>query len=257
MTLQWLGQSQVTLYAQHYYRARFLLPLRAPGDTVDTPCPISNTRLFQIKTMLGQLVPGDWTVLKVPAPDYFDKFPPAPWPANMREVPPALNPNGLCPVWAWVRAGKKVTVPLESIRGVLSPLGGILLNFWNQSNGVRIYDASVTSLSPGQILPGGGGVQIGPGMSLLPGGGGSPAPGQPTPSPGQPTPPLPPTPGQVTPGAIIPGAASPGQPLPSPTTSPTPSSPTGVEEKKTSPVVYVVVGALAIGAIALLTSRAA
>lgn len=242
MTLQWLAQGQVTLYAGHYYRARFLIPKRAPGDTSDTPCPITNTRLYQIKTLLSDgLGNWDWTVLKIPDPSYFDKFPPAPWPGNMREVPPALNPNGLCPVWVWAKGKQKVTVPLETIRGVLSPLGGVLLNFWNQSSGLRIYDVPVTSLAPG-IPPTPSG-QLFPGMNLLPGSPGTPP--APTPSP---TPSPTPTTSPGIPPILIPG----GGPVSPPPIFTPGGTPPASEEKKTSPAVYVVVGALAIGAIAVL-----
>lgn len=234
MTLQWLGQEQVHLLAGHYYRARFLLP---------APCPIPNTRLTQIKTLLNHLGsrtqsdweswtvskttgPG-WTVLKIPDPSYFDEFPPSPWPGNMREVPPALNPNGMCPVWTWAKAEQDVTVPIDDVRGVLGPLGGILLNFWDESSGQRIYDVpEVTSFAPSMsLLPGGSGVQVSPSTSLLPG--------------GQVSPGLPPLPSNILPSGTPGGQTPPGQPV--------------VTEKKTSPVIYVVAGALAIGALYLVT----
>lgn len=240
MTLQWLGQEPLNLIAGHYYRARFLMPV--------STCPITDTVLGQVKTMLNGLgsktasdweswgwsaqwksraVVSGWAVQKT-VDSSFDGFPPSPWPGNMREVPPALNPKGLCPVWAWAKAKQDVTIPPAAIRGVLAPIG--LLNLWEASSGQVIYDATATGVqvNPGMsLLPGGGGAQVSPGMSLLPGGGQAPLPSN-----------LLPGGGQVSPGLPQPGGGQ-TQPV--------------VTEKKTSPVVYVVAGALAIGAIYLVT----
>lgn len=249
MTLQWLGQGQAVLRAGHYYRARFLLP---------APCPIPNTRLTQIKTLLNRLgsrtvsdweswtvsktVGPGWTVLKIPDPSYFNEFPPSPWPGNMREVPPTLNPNGMCPVWTWAKPKQDVTVAIDAVRGVLGTLDGVLLNFWDESSGQRIYDAPVTSFAPGQLSPG---------YALAPGGGGSPPAPSPTPTP---TPTPSPTPSPPTTPPFFP-PLFPVQPTTPTPGAPSPLPPTGTPEKKTSPAVYVVVGALAIGAIAVLMSR--
>jgi len=190
--LQFLGQT-FGLVSGHVYRGRFLVP----GSAGDFPCPISDARLDQVKSALdalGSVVNPNyatsnwepWAVMKLPNIQVFNTLGPNPWPADRREVPPNMNPGGrLCPVWGQSTTISDFNLPLDAVKNVLAPLGGVLLNFWDETSGQRLYDAPVTSLAP-PITPG----QVSPGVPpLIPPGGGPvspPLPPPPTPIP-QPT----------------------------------------------------------------------
>lgn len=219
MTLQWLGQGQILgLASGHTYRARWLVP----GQGGDFPCPITDTKLNQIKSTLetlGSVVSPNystsnwepWAILKLPNPQVFNTLVPGPWPADRREVPGNLNPGNLCPVWGQSTTTSDFNVPLDMITAALQPLGGVLMNFWDETSGQRLYDA------PASFVP-------------------SP-PGQTPPF----VPPLPP----IQPS--FPPTQTPTVPLPPP---PTPRT----EKKKVSPLVWVLGGAVLIGSVWLVTS---
>jgi len=208
MKLQFLGQQTLGLVSGHAYQARWLVP----GTAGDFPCPISDAKVNQVKDILGtlgsmvtpQFATSNWeipAVLKLPNQTVFDQLR---WPADRREVPPP-TPQGTCPIWTQSVTTNDFNLPLAAVQNALAPLGGILLNFWDNTTGQRIYDRPAA-----QFVPGGGQV-----------------------SPGQPP--------------IVPGTPPVVQPPPPQT------QPPATEEKKVSPLVWLLGGAVLIGAVVLVT----
>lgn len=245
MTLQWLGQ-MMQLQAGHAYQARWLVR----GSSYAFPCPLSDAKVDQVETILTALggampggggygVPSIWepiAVMKLPNVQVFDGLK---WPAGRREVPPSQGQAGLCPIWTQSVPTSPVNIPLATIQDALGPVGGLLLDLWDNNTGQVLYERPASQpFVPGQPapLPGGGGGGQGPLPSnLLPGGQTSPG-----------LPPLFP----VVPGG---GQTSPGQPPSGGGGQTPPPSPPLTAEKKVSPLVWVLGGAVLIGAVYLIT----
>jgi hypothetical protein len=178
MTLKWLSQGQILGLAQgHVYQARWLVR----GQGGDFPCPATDATINQAQTILstlGTVVSPNYStnwelpaVFKLPNAQVFDQFN---WPADRREVPPVLMPQGatnLCPIWTQSVPTLPMNIPLETIQNALAPLGGILLNLWDNTTGQRIYDRPAVNLVPGQppvIIPGQPPPPVVPGNPPLP-----------------------------------------------------------------------------------------
>jgi hypothetical protein len=197
MTLQWLGQGQVMVFAaNHIYRGVWLLP----GRPTDIPCPLGQDSLDEVQSILKTLAGGQWDEPVVfQTPNVFDMLRQyGEWPADRRTV--ASRQSNQCVIFTQMTPITDVQVPLDLLKNALLP--GSLVSFWDQTSGQRLVDPPTF---------------------------GSPPP--PTQSPGQP-----PIINIIPPGG---GTVSPGQPP--------------KEEKKMSPFVWVLGGAVLIGAVYLVT----
>jgi hypothetical protein len=204
MTLQWLGQQTMQLQDGHIYRGRWLVPPR-PGDF---PCPAPSETIDAMAVMLKALGGGQWEDPVVSQNmnvfDLLRQY--GEWPADRRIPGPELNPNRACVVWTQAVPIGTVNLPIDDLRNLLNwPIGGQLLNFWDETSGQRLVDTQAANYVP--ITP------------------------PPTQSPGQP-----PIINIIPPGG---GTVSPGQPP--------------KEEKKMSPIMWVLGGAVLIGAIYFVT----
>jgi hypothetical protein len=215
MTFQWLGQGQVMqLQAGHIYRGRWLIPPR-PGDF---PCPAPAATIDTIQSMLKGLGGGQWQDPIVSQNtnvfDLLSQY--GPWPADRRIPGPELNPNRACVVWTQQVPTAPVNLETNDIRGALNFIGGQLLDFWDETSDQRLIQTGANYMSVNPSTP-----PIGPS-----------------------TPPFVPPPiiNIIPPGG---GTVSPGQP---PIINVVPK-----EKKKMSPIMWVLGGAVLIGAIYFVT----
>jgi hypothetical protein len=203
-----------------------------PGRPTDIPCPAPQSTIDTIQSMLKGLGGGQWEDPVVSQnTNVFDLLRPyGEWPADRRLVPPKLNPNRACVVWTQAVPIGTVNLSVDDIRGALSLIGGQLLDFWDETSGQRL------------IQTGSNYVPITPPLS-------PPAPSTPpfVPPPAPGTPPFVPPPiiNIIPPGG---GTVSPGQPPIIPIVPVAPK-----EEKKMSPIVWVLGGAALVGAVYLVT----
>lgn len=228
MTLQWLGQVSFALEAGQMYRGRWLLPC-APGCDNQPPfptgpCPLDNAELDAVRAAILGSLPSVWrdvVVLQDSLPRGPRSTLPTDWPTDRMGMPAAQNPNQMCVVFTEAVAAQSASLPSNVLLDMLRPAGGLLVNFWNQSNGQRLVDDPNYNCGGGMFW--------------------NPITKQCQAEAAPPTLPPPHIPG---------GQAPPGPPLPPP---PGPVTPTpGTAEKKTSPLVWVLGGAVLIGAVWLI-----
>ncbi len=142
-----LGQS-VALQSDHVYRARAYFELQ-PGTTCQSYAEAVRDLLVSQNVAGGALAAGAvivaWRSQDVDAVVRTTRT--DPWPSTRFDIP------GLCPVWIQMQPGPvggqfDVALFASSLR----PIGGSLIDFWDETNDVVIYESAIAP-SPVAVAP--------------------------------------------------------------------------------------------------------
>jgi hypothetical protein len=158
MTLEWLGQVSFALEAGQMYRGRWLLPCTPGCDNQPPfptgPCPLDNAELDVVRAAVLSSLPSAWrdvVVLQDSLPRGPRSSVPQDWPADRMGMSAAENPNQMCVVFTEAVATQNASLSSDVLLDMLRPMGGLLVNFWNQTNGQRLVDDPNYNCGAGQF----------------------------------------------------------------------------------------------------------